>query len=199
MFSFPDHTQISPPELLADTQDRFEVDMNSAVVLQCKCRSSTKPTIKWFKQKAATKIGENEDSEPHMEIKYYENFYQPLKQVGLKLLDDNVYLSKLTISNVTEEISVYVCVSLNYSHKISFRNFTIFSKRRKSIEDFLLDNEDEHEELEINLTNHDDRSFELFFIPLIFFLIVIIQVSAIIYLLIYRRLMKNTNKNVIIA
>lgn len=171
--------------------------MYSSVVLQCKCRSTKPTTIKWFKQKTTANMQE----EPHanMEIKYFENFYQPLPQVGLKLLDDNIFLSKQTISNVTEEVSVYLCVSLNYSHKFSYRNFTIRAKKKKTVHDLILENNSNmDEEIEINF-HHDDRSFELLVIPLIFLLIVIIQMSAIVYLLIYRRLMKSTNKNVIIA
>lgn len=196
------NSQVPPPEIFNDTSDRFEVDMNSAVVLQCKFRSTKPTTIKWFKQKSIN-VEDDDNSHSFMEIKYFENFYQPLPQVGLKLLDDNVYLSKLTISNVTEEVSRFVCVSINYSHKFSCRNFTVHGRKRKSLHDLVFetndDDDEEEDELEINNNLiHDDRSFELLFIPLIFLLIVIIQVSAIVYLLIYRRLMKNTNKNPII-
>lgn len=190
------NSQVPPPELFNDTMFQFNVEMNSAVVLQCKCKSIKPASIKWFRQ---TNDDEVEEQHSYNEIKYFENFYQPLPQVGLKMLDDNLYLSKLTISNVTEEVSLYVCVCLSYSHSFSFRNFTIRAKKPKSLHDsiLMLDNDNE-EETEIELT-HDDRFFELIFIPLIFLLLVIFQVSAIAYLLIYRRLMKYTNKNVISA
>lgn len=183
------------PELFNDTMFQFNVEMNSAVVLQCKCKSTKPVVIKWFKQKAVDEV-----DEPHSfnEIKYFENFYQPLPQVGLKMLDDNLYLSKLTISNVTEEVSLYACVCVSYSHRFSFRNFTIRAKKPKSLHDMMLDNDEEETELFGGVSN-DDRFFELIFIPLIFLLLVIFQVSAIVYLLIYRRLLKYTNKNVILT
>lgn len=183
------------PELLNDTKSRFDVQTNTPVVLQCKCRSNIKPiTIKWFKQKANDSETEHYHSS-YMEIKYFENFYQPLPTaVGLKELDDNIYLSKLTINNVTEETSIYVCVAINY-YGYSHRNFTITLKQSHQYE---LIQEEVEEDIEVN-TIHEDRSFELFFIPLIFLLIVILQISAIMYLLIYRRLMKDTNKNIILS
>lgn len=186
-----------PPELFNDTMFQFNVEMNTGLVLQCKCRSTKPTTIKWFKQKA---INVDEVDEPHSynEIKYFENFYQPLPQVGLKMLDDNIYLSKLTISNITEEVSLYACVCVSYSHRFSFRNFTIRAKKPKSLQDMYIDSNNDEEETEVELT-HDDRFFELIFIPLVFLLLVIFQVSAIAYLLIYRRMMKYTNKNVISA
>ena len=183
-----------PPELFNDTMFQFNVEMNSAVILQCKCKSIKPASIKWFRQ-----TNDDDDvDEPHSynEIKYFENFYQPLPQVGLKMLDDNLYLTKLTISNVTEEVSLYVCVCLSYSHSFSFRNFTIRAKKPKSLHDMMLDNDEEETEVELT---HDDRFFELIFILILVLLLVIFQVSAIVYLLIYRRLMKYTNKNVISA
>lgn len=166
-------------------------------MLSCKCRSNVKPiTIKWFKQKANDSETEGYHSS-YMEIKYFENFYQPMPTVAIKELEDNLYLSKLTINNVTEENSIYVCVAINY-YGFSHRNFTIVGRRRQSLHYELIQESGDDEEVEVNLS-HDDKSFELFFIPLIFLLIVIIQISAIIYLLIYRQLMRDTNKNNIIT
>lgn len=191
-----DNSQSPPPELFNDTQNRFDVQMNSQVVLSCKCKSITKPiTIKWFKQKANDSETEGYHSS-YMEIKYFENFYQPMPTVAIKELDDNLYLSKLTINNVTEESSIYVCVAINYFGYFH-RNFTINARRRQSQYEIIQESQDDEEnDIEVDST-YDDKSFELFFIPLIFLLIVIIQLSAIMYLLIHRRLMKEPNKNVI--
>lgn len=187
-----------PPELLNDTQSRFELQMNQIpvppVVLSCKCRSKMPITIKWFKQKEKGNDGETERyHSSFMEIKYFENFYQPMPTVAVKELEDNLYLSKFTINNVTEE-SIYVCVAINY-YGFSHRNFTIVAKKQSLLYDIIQESDDGENVEE----SFEEKSFELFFIPLIFFLIVMLQVSAIIYLLIYRRLMKNTNKNNIIT
>lgn len=196
-----DNSQSPPPELQNDTQSRFDVQMNSPVTLSCKCRSTTKPiTIKWFKQKTNDSETDGGYHSTYMEIKYFENFYQPMPTVAIKELEENLYLSKLTINNVTEESSIYVCVAINY-YGVSHRNFTILARRRKSMQQYDIiqeSSDDDDDDDDVNLSSHDDKSFELFFIPLIFLLIVIIQISAIIYLLIYRQLMKDTNKTNII-
>jgi hypothetical protein len=170
--------------------------MNSPVVLSCKCRSNTKPAIKWFKQKANNSETENYHHSGYMEIKYFENFYQPMPTVAIKELEDNLYLSKLVINNITEESSIFVCVAINY-FGFSHRNFSITARRRQSLQYELIESVDT-ENIEVN-TTYEDKSFELFFIPLIFLLIVIIQLSAIMYLLIYRQLIKDTNKSNIIT
>lgn len=118
-------------------------------------------------------------------IKNFENFYDPIASSGLKELDDNVYLSKLIINNVTDD-SVYICVALNYYGYV-YRDFSIITEKDL----------DEYESSEISEdANHGDKkSFGLFLIPLMLFVIVFIQLSTIIYLMIYRSIMKETNKH----
>ncbi len=130
-----------------------------------------------------------------MEIKYFENFYLPILS-AVKELDDNVYLSKLTI-NVTEEMNIYVCVAINL-YGFSHRNFTIVAKKQQhSIENEIFqDSEEENAEI---VFASEEKSFEfLFFIPLVFLFIVFVQIFAILYLLIYRGMIKKSNKNTFI-
>ncbi|CAH1727261.1 unnamed protein product [Chironomus riparius] len=186
------------PEIL-DTQNKFKVVHNSQTVLQCKCRSNKqKPTIKWFRQKSTQSDDNDEDSsityiESRRAIKYFENFYQPITSSGLKELDDHMYLSKLIINNITED-SIYVCVAINYFGFV-YKDFLI------NIERIDIDEEDSDYESNDNSNNfdmshnHDDKSFELFLIPLLLLVVVIIQISTIIYLMIYRSIMKETNKH----
>lgn len=102
-----------------------------------------------------------------------------------------MYLSKLIINNITED-SIYVCVAINYFGFV-YKDFLI------NIERIDIDEEDSDYETSDNnyemSHNHDDKSFELFLIPLLLFIIIIIQISTIIYLMIYRSIMKETNKH----
>lgn len=102
-----------------------------------------------------------------------------------------MYLSKLIINNITED-SIYVCVAINYFGFV-YKDFLI------NIERINIDEEDSDYETSDNnyemSHNHDDKSFELFLIPLLLFIIIIIQISTIIYLMIYRSIMKETNKH----
>lgn len=191
------------PELLFnDTQSQIEVPIHSSLVLQCKCRSSKqKPTIKWFKQKT---LSDDDDESPlnsYMEspraIKYFENFYQPLTSSGIKELEDGIFLSKIIISNVSD-VSTFVCVALNM-YGYSYREFSITIQRNiiNSINNANDDDDDYGENIEINNLTQVNKSFELFLIPILLFLIVIIQVSSILYLLIYRSIMKEANKNMV--
>ena len=106
-----------------------------------------------------------------------------------------MYLSKLIINNITED-SIYVCVAINYFGFV-YKDFLI------NIERIDIDEDDSDYETNDNNSNnnydmnhnHDDKSFELFLIPLLLFIIIIIQISTIIYLMIYRSIMKETNKH----
>lgn len=182
------------PEIL-DTQNIFKVQHNSQTVLQCKCKSNKqKPTIKWFKQKSTQSDDNDEDNsityiESRRAIKYFENFYEPVTSSGLKELDDHMFLSKLIINNITED-SIYVCVAINYFGFV-YKDFLINIERI----DYETD-EDSDQESNFDMShNHDHKSFELFLIPLLLFLIIVIQISTIIYLMIYRSIMKETNKH----
>ncbi|KAG5682960.1 hypothetical protein PVAND_012276 [Polypedilum vanderplanki] len=154
----------SPPEILYDTPNNVQVVKNSTVVLQCKCHSVKQvPKIQWFK-----KIIHNEneiDNEPVFfdsirEINFLESSYRPMPS-SVKKIDEDIYLSKLIISNLTED-SIYTCVVVNY-FGYKYRNFLI------SIQQITTQNEDEEDEeresIEINFTQ-SDKSLELFFIPL---------------------------------
>lgn len=130
-------------------------------------------------------------------IKYFENFYEPIASSGLKALDDHMYLSKLIINNITDD-SIYVCVAINYFGFV-YRDFSI--SVHKNINTALMSDEDNNESSESfdhanHANNNDDhKSFELFLIPLLLFIIIFIQISTIIYLMIYRSIMKETNKH----
>lgn len=190
------HVLIPPPEIFNDTtQSKLKVDLNSQIVLQCKCKSIQKPTIKWFKQKDI--VGDEEDDEhglhSNMEnpraIKYFEKYYQPVASAttGIKELEGNVFLSKLILNNLTYD-STYVCVAINY-FGFSYRDFVITVDKIQTLDE-------EDEDIESNV-RHDDKTFELFLIPILLLVFAIIQISTIIYLLIYRSIIKETNKNIV--
>lgn len=179
-----------PPELLSDTPDEFTVPMNSQLVLQCKCRSSQKPTIKWFRKKAEGITG-NEDPtvesyknfiENSRSIKYFENFYEPMVSPGLKELNDNLYLSKLIVNNITQN-SIYVCVAINY-FGFSYRESSILVEITESEEGL----EDEAEE---SVVDFPENNYEiLFLIPVVLLMPISALCCTILYLLINRQILR---------
>jgi hypothetical protein len=190
----------SPPEIIYDTPSNVEVAINSTVVLQCKCHSVKQvPKIQWFKQIVPSESEGGEDQQQALiesmsmrEISFLENSYRPVASSGIKKLDDDIFLSKLIINNVTDD-ATYACAVINY-FGYKYRNFRISVQRMTSQEDG--DDDDSGEDVEISFTQ-SNKSLELFFIPLFLLLIVIIQVSSIVYLLVYRSIMRETNKVVI--
>lgn len=154
------------------------------MLLQCKCRSSQKPTIKWFKKKDESRNGNLHTLESYKSfvessrsIKYFENFYEPLVSPGLKELGDSIYLSKLMINNITQN-SIHVCVAINY-FGFTFREILI--------------------DIASNDTVEDDKLFEfpeknseiLFFILLILLVPITMLMITILYLLIHRQILGN--------
>ena len=186
------------PEILNDTPDEFSVPIGSQMVLQCKCRSSQKPTIKWFRKKEEGYIGSEEHTfesyksfiESSRSIKYFENFYEPMVSpgfAGIKELSDNLYLSKLIVNNITQN-SIYVCVAINYFG---------FSYRESSINiEAVVDVEEElYEEAEESIADFPDHNYEiLFLVPVVLLMPISALCCTILYLLINRQILRR-NKN----
>jgi hypothetical protein len=145
------------------------------------------PKIQWFKQIFPN---EGEDEEQALidsirEISYLENSYRPVTSSGIMKIDDDIYLSKLIINNVTED-SIFSCVVINY-FGYKNRNFMIAVQKNAP-------QDDEEKEAVDYGSAHSDKSLELFFIPLFLLLVVVVQVASVLYLLVYRSMMKETNK-----
>jgi hypothetical protein len=166
--------------------------MNSQLVLQCKCKSSQKPTIKWFRKKDEGYLKGDEHTfesyktfiESSRSIKYFENFYEPLVSSGLKELSDHLYLSKLIVTNITQS-NIFVCVAINY-FGFSYRETLV----NLQVEELLEIDEGEH-----SLMNFPEKNYEiLFLIPVLLLMPISVLMCTILYLLIYRQMLRN-NKN----
>lgn len=180
-----------PPILLNDTPGDFSLPPNSQIVLQCKCKSSQEPTIKWFRENgdgyANSVDHESYKSfqESSRSIMYLENFYEPMASSGLRELGDHLYLSKLIVSNITQD-SIYVCVAIN--------NFGCFI--RKTVINIA-----QHEQLVVDYTDEDDEASFLEFqeknckvlilIPIALLLPISMLLFTIFYLLIHRQILKS--------
>lgn len=187
---------LPPPELLDDSPNEFNIKLpfNSQLNLQCKCRSSQKPTIKWFKKKDDGYINNDEHTfesyktfvESSRSIKYFEHFYEPMDSPGLKDLSDNLYLSKLIVTNITQN-SIYVCVAINYFG---------FSFRENHIVIEAPDDDDDASMFESeSVMNFSEKHNEiLFLIPVVLLLPISVLMCTIFYLLINRQILKR-NKN----
>lgn len=179
-----------PPELLSDTPNEFSVPANSQLVLQCKCRSPQKPTIKWFRKKEDGYVSSEEHSfesyknfvESSRSIKYFESFYEPMVSPGLKELSDNLYLSKLIVNNITHN-SIYVCVAINYFG---------FSYRESSINLETTESEEGIEgETEESVLDFPENHYEiLFLIPVVLLMPISALCCTILYLLINRQILR---------
>lgn len=181
---FVDPMVAPPPELLSDSPNRFSVPSKSQLVLQCKCRSSQKPTIKWFRKKDDGYINSDEHAfesyknfiESSRSIKYFENFYEPMASPGLKELGENLYLSKLIVNNITQD-SIYVCVAINYFG---------FSYR----ESFIVMETEAVEEVE-EVLDFPEKNYEiLFLIPVVLLMPISALLITIFYLLINRQILR---------
>lgn len=184
-----------PPEVMTDN-NKFNIRLpfNSQLVLQCKCRSSQKPTIKWFKKKDDAYLDGHLHTfesyttfvESSRSIKYFENFYEPLvSPVGLKDLNDNLYLSKLIVNNITQN-SIYVCVAINY-FGFGFREHFI---------NVLSDDDGPTEAMSESLLNFPEKKFEiLLLIPVVLLMPISVLICTILYLFIQRQILKH-HKNV---
>lgn len=182
---------VAPPELLNETINKFSVPVNSQLILLCKCRSTQKPTIKWFRMKEESFPANDErmlDSynnfiENSRSIKYFENFYEPITSSGLKETTENVYLSKLIVNNITQS-SIYVCVAINY-YGFSYRES--FIKIQAAVVEDLDD-----------VFDYQENNYEiLILIPIVLLMPSSVLMCTLFYLLINRQIMKN-NKNEIV-
>lgn len=192
--SIVDPMMLPPPEIV-DGPNQFNVKFpQTQLVLQCKCRSSQKPTIKWFKKKDESYLNSDDHKfesyksfvETSRSIKYFENFYEPIMvSPGLKELSDNLYLSKLIVNNITQN-SIYVCVTINY-FGFSFReNFV----NVENIDDDSLDFSDE------SVGDFPEKNFEiLFLIPIVLLMPISVLICTILYLFINRQILRR-NKNI---
>lgn len=187
---FPDPFMSSPPVLLNDTPEDFSLPPNSQIVLQCKCKSSQKPIIKWFRENddgyAHTVDHESYKSfqESSRSIMYLKSFYEPLSSSGLRELGDNLYLSKLIVSNITQD-SNFVCVAIN--------NAGCFI--RKTAISIL-----HHEQLVVDYEEDEEASFlefqeknckVLILIPIALLMPISMLLFTIFYLLIHRQILKS--------
>lgn len=174
-----------PPELIHDTPNDFTLPLNSQLVLQCKCKSSQKPTIKWFKKKDENyPTSEEHTYESYMEssrsIKYFENFYEPIVSSGVKELFENIYLSKLIVNNITHN-SVYVCVVINYfgfSYRETIINVQTDEQPLEAEEEFVFDPPEKH-------------YGALFLIPVLLLMPSTVLLCTLFYLLINRQIMRS--------
>lgn len=167
-----------PPEIFEDTKTHFSVPLHSQVVLQCKCRSSQKPTMmKWFKRK------DENYSNNHFQTSYemfnenaqsnFENFYEPMVGDGLKELYDSIYLSKLIVNNITQN-SIYACVAINYFG---------FSHR----EHFIV--------VDDSTPESSQKNYEILFVlPLLLLVPISALCCTILYLFISRQIIRQRNK-----
>lgn len=174
-----DLVQTTPPEMLDDTPTQYILPVNSQIILKCKFRSIQKPTtIKWFKRKDYSyKEPYQSFVESYRTIKYFENFYEPLVSLGIQELNENVYLSKLNVNNITEN-SVYVCVAINY-FGFSFRESFI---NVKSLTEY-------DYEFQEKSSNYPEKNYEiLFLIPIL--LMPTMLICTTFYLLIHRQMLK---------
>lgn len=186
---------LPPPELLNDSTNQFNVKLpfNSQLVLQCKCRSSQKPTIKWFKKKDDAYLSSDGHTfesyktfvESSRSIKYFENFYEPMTSPGLKDLGDNLYLSKLIVNNITQN-SIYVCVAINY-FGFGFRENYVNVRS---------DDDGSQDEIAESVMSFPEKKFEiLLLIPVVLLMPISVLICTILYLLIQRQILKH-NKNI---
>lgn len=182
---FSDPMAAPPPELLNDTPNEFSLPLKSQMVLQCKCRSSQKPTIKWFRKKEDSYESHTFESynifvDSSRSIKYFESFYEPLDSPGMKELGSNLYLSKLIINNITAD-SIYVCVAINY-FGFSYRETVI------NIES----DEPEIEDGGDVVVEFPEKSYDiLFLVPIVLIAPISVLLCTIFYLLIHRQILRN--------
>jgi hypothetical protein len=191
--------QLPPPEILNDSSNNFHLPMNSQIILNCKAKSSQKPTLKWFKKKDENfqefivtngQTSYKDFMETSRSIKYFENFYEPIVvQSGLKELGENVYLSKLILNNVTQS-SVYVCVAINY-FGFNYRENLIHIQPLPEVDD----DDENYDSIEDSVFDFPERNYKiLFLIPVVLFLPISALLCTILYLLINRQILRR-NKN----
>jgi hypothetical protein len=166
--------------MLDDTQTNFLIpeSYQHQIMLQCKSRSLQKPTtIKWFRRKDENHA---EDSflENYRSIKYFENFYEPLNSDNsIKELSDNVYHSKLLVTEPILSSAVYVCVAINYSGFSYKELFIDLNENQPEVDDAIVF----PEKNSLNV---------LFLIPLVLLLPISIIFCFILYLMINRQILK---------
>lgn len=189
-----------PPEIINDTPNEFSVPSSSQMVLQCKSRSTQKPTIKWFRKKEGY-IGNEEHTfesyrnfiESSRSIKYFENFYEPMVSPGnsFKELSENIYLSKLIVNNITQN-SIYVCVAINY-FGFSYREsrINVETVRESSINVETVDGEEVYEGEAEEIVDFPEKNYEiLFLVPVVLLMPISALCCTILYLLINRQILR---------
>lgn len=183
--TLPDPQMALPPVLLNDTPEDFSLPPNSQIVLQCKCESSQKPTLKWFRENVADHESYKSFPESSRSIMYMENFYEPMAGSALRTLGDNLYLSKLIVSNITQD-SVYVCVAIN-----SFGCFirkTVISILHEIPEQLVVDYEDDEGSF---LEFQEKNCKVVILIPIALLLPISMLLFTIFYLIIHRQILKS--------
>lgn len=143
-------------------------------------------TLKWFKKKDENQAAEKSEPyesflENYRSIKYFEHFYEPLISLGIKELNNNTYLSKLSVSDVNQinVNQIYACVCINI-YGFSYRQFFI------NVNENLYEDSGNEEVLDF-----PDKNFQiLFLLPLVLLMPISILVCTILYLLINRQILK---------
>lgn len=183
--------QSPPPVIIEDTPTHFNftLPINSQIILKCKCQTHKKPTsIKWFKKKDIDNLNESYPSflqKSSRTIKYFESFYEPLVSLGVKELDGNILLSKLSVNEITQS-SIYVCVAINY-FGFSFRESYI----NVAVSETDYDLEEKEEVLDFPERNHKI----LFLIPVVLLMPISMLICTILYLLINRQMLKRNKSS----
>lgn len=111
---------VTSPEFVDSNPLNKTVHANSKAVFQCRVQSLVYPALTWFKKLPDIKdeleysIGSKSNFDSRM-VKYQGSFYKRVDSDPPKAIAENIYLSKLILSEVTmENHGVYACVAINY-------------------------------------------------------------------------------------
>lgn len=111
---------VTVPEFVDSVPFNKTVYANGQAVFQCRVQSLVYPALTWFKKvptiadELEYSIGSKSSFHSRM-VKYQGSFYKRIDSDPPKAIDENIYLSKLILNEVTmDNQGVYACVAINY-------------------------------------------------------------------------------------
>ncbi|KAH8381302.1 hypothetical protein KR093_002348, partial [Drosophila rubida] len=120
------NSSLAAPEFLDAYPSNKTAAQDTRVVFQCRVHSEEHPTIKWFRRRFAGQPLESSQSalgssnfSTHI-VRYGGRTYELLATSPEKLINPQIYLSKLIINSVRlSDTGFYACVAISYrGHKI---------------------------------------------------------------------------------
>ncbi|XP_060650624.1 cell adhesion molecule-related/down-regulated by oncogenes [Drosophila nasuta] len=122
------NSSLAAPEFLDAYPSNKTATKDSRVVFQCRVHSEEHPTIKWFRRRFPGQPAAVETPQPALGtsnfsthiVRYGGRTYELLATPPEKLVNPQIYLSKLIINSVQlRDTGFYACVAISYrGHKI---------------------------------------------------------------------------------